>query len=100
MKSRQFQTEEIEIDRRLAPEVQKQLINTEADNARTGRMVGLLVILIGVILMIAGVTGAVDLKLSGLGLNVQVANAAPGVVVALIGLVIVWRTNLTIKVKK
>jgi uncharacterized protein YjeT (DUF2065 family) len=100
MKPPRPETEEVELDQRLDPDVQKQLIKTEADNARTGRMVGLLVILVGVILTIAGATGAVDLKLSGMGLNAQVVNAAPGIVLALIGLVIVWRTNLKVTAKK
>ena len=100
MKPPQFQTEEVELDHRLDPDVQKQLIKTEADNARKGRMWGIFVIVLGVILTIVGATGAVDLKLSGMGLSAQVANAAPGVVLALIGLVIVWRTNLKVTAKK
>jgi hypothetical protein len=94
------QTEEVEFGPRLDPEVQKQIVKAEAENARSGRMVGLLVILVGVILTIAGATGAVDLKLSGMGMSAQVVNAAPGVVVALIGLFIVWRTNLKITARK
>jgi hypothetical protein len=100
MKPPQFETEEIELDPKVDPAVQTQLIKSEAENARTGRMVGLLVILVGVILTIAGATGAVDLKLSGMGLSAQVANAAPGVVLALSGLVIIWRTNLKVTAKK
>jgi hypothetical protein len=89
--------EEVEIDPRLKPSVQKQLIEAEIRNARNGRIVGLIVIVLGVVLTLLGATGAVDMHLTGLGLNAKVSNAAPGVVLMFIGGFIVWRSNLSIK---
>jgi uncharacterized protein YjeT (DUF2065 family) len=88
--------EEVVIDPRLDPSVQRRVIEAEVRNARNGRMAGVIVIVLGVGLTLLGATGAVDMHLGGMGLDAKVTNAAPGVVAMVIGLVIVWRTNLRI----
>jgi hypothetical protein len=100
MGEERFQIEEVEIDRRQPIDVQKRIVEAEKENASQGRLTGLLILLVGVLLTLAGVTGAVDLKLSGLGLSGNLGNAAPGVVLMVIGLFVIWRTNLRIKQKR
>ncbi len=89
--------EEVEVDPALPQKVQEKIVESEARNARAGRIVGFVVILLGVVLTLLGATGAVNIELGGAGLTAHVANAAPGVVLMLIGLFVVWRTNLSIK---
>ena len=88
--------EEVVIDPRLDPKVQQKVIEAEVSNAKSGRMVGLIVIVLGMVLTVLGATGSVDMHLGGLGLDAKITNAAPGVVAMVIGLFIVWRSNLRI----
>ena len=92
--------EEVQIDPNLPPEAQKQIISAEVENAKKGRAFGLLILLLGIILTLVGATGVVDLKLSGFGLNANVAKAGPGVVLMLIGLAVIALTNLKITTAK
>ncbi len=92
--------EEVEVDPKLDPQVQVKIIEAERKHARRGQIIGLIVIVLGAGLTLLGATGAVDMRLGGLGFNVQVANAAPGVVATIVGLVIIWRTSLRIKTSR
>jgi hypothetical protein len=92
----QPRVEAVVIDPRLDPKVQQKVIEAEVGNAKAGRMVGLIVIALGVLLTLLGATGAVDMHLGGMGLDAKVTNAAPGVVAMVIGGFIVWRSNLRI----
>jgi hypothetical protein len=90
------EVEEVEVDPRLPPTVQSQIVQAEIENARKGRRFGFVIVILGVAMSLIGATGVVDLNLSGLGLSAKVANATPGVVLMLIGLMVIWRTNLRI----
>ncbi len=100
MKKPGYQIEEVEIDPKLPEKIQDKVVKGEMESAKGGRRIGLGVIVLGVLLTILGATGAVDLRLQGLGLNAHVANAAPGVVLMLIGLFIIWLTRFTVKAAK
>jgi hypothetical protein len=89
--------EEVEIDPALDPAIQKQLIDAERQNARRGQILGVVIIALGIDLILAGVSGAVDAQFSGMGLTTKLTKASPGLVIAVIGLVVIWRTNLSIK---
>jgi hypothetical protein len=95
-----LQSEEVTVDPNLPESVQNKVVDAEIGNANKGRSTGLLIILIGVLLTLAGVSGVVDLDLSGLGLSAKVAKAAPGIVLILVGLFVIWITSLRIKAPK
>ena len=94
------EVEEVELDPRQSDGIKKKLIKVEADNANKGRNIGLFIILLGVVLMLLGVTGSANLVLSGAGLKAKLSNAAPGIILMVIGLVVIWRTNLRITAAK
>ena len=100
MQNNRPEVEEVELDPGQSDGIKKKLIKVEADNANKGRNIGLSIILLGVALMLLGVTGAADLVLSGAGLKVKLSNAAPGIILMVIGLVVIWRTNLRITAEK
>ena len=82
----------------MPQQVQENLIKAERENASSGRTAGIFVIVLGALLMVAGIAGAVDLTLEGLGMKAKAAKAAPGIVLMLVGLFIIWRSNLKVTV--
>ena len=92
--------EEVELDPAAPIEAQKDMVKAESENAKGGRLVGLLILALGVLLAVVGVTGVTDLSAEGSGMKVVLKNAAPGALLMLIGLAVIWRTNLSIKHKK
>lgn len=66
----------------------------------TGLLVGVLCIVAGLVLFLMGVTGNVGWQISIPGVESNLANATPGVVVFVVGLLIVFITRYTFSVHK
>jgi len=64
-----------------------------------GLLFGFVAILLGVILTIRGVAGEVSWTTSFLGLSSEINDAGPGVVLALIGLFIIYITRPGVRLK-
>jgi hypothetical protein len=62
-----------------------------------GLVVGLACILTGLVLGLAGVTGHTTFTASLLGLSTNLTDAAPGVVVFVVGIFMVWITKFKVK---
>jgi hypothetical protein len=56
-----------------------------------GQITGILFLLAGVVLCILGISGAVDLIVEGGGIGTKLLNGSPGVVLAFLGFLILWR---------
>ncbi len=67
--------------------------DTEEDNSVIGLVVGLFCILLGVVLLIIGVTGLINWSFAFGGINSSLTNASPGVLLMIIGLLIIYITN-------
>jgi hypothetical protein len=65
---------------------------TEDNTAIIGLSVGLVCILLGFVLSIIGITGFINWSFSFWGINSSITNAAPGVILMIIGLVIIMVT--------
>lgn len=62
-----------------------------------GLVLGLACILTGLLLGLAGVTGHTTFTASLIGLNTNLTDAAPGVVVFVVGIFMVWITRFKVK---
>jgi hypothetical protein len=89
--------EEVVLDHRTDPDVQKRAIDAERSSSKRGQLIGLFVLVLGVLLTVLGVSGVVDFQLKGFGLNAILSNAAPGVLLIVLGAIIILVTRLSIK---
>ena len=83
----------------LSDETTKLLVEKEYESARKGLIAGLIVILFGVLLCIIGVAGGTSWTTSILGFESSISDATPGVVIAIVGLVIVFITRPKVEIK-
>lgn len=93
-------TEEVVIDPAVPPDVIAATIEAATHLARLGLILGVGVILAGVVVLVLGVSDAVTWKVEGLGGSSELQTGATGVVVAVIGLGVVFITRLNVRVQK
>jgi hypothetical protein len=74
--------------------------DTEQIKALTGLMIGFSCIILGVILSIFGVTGYFSWSFAFGGINSSLTNAAPGVLLMIIGFFIIFITNYKVIIQK
>jgi hypothetical protein len=91
--AREYGIEEVTIDSSAPGSLNKIILEGERSSARNGLIVGLVVILVGVALLIVGVTGTVDITFASGGTNGHLVTSALGIVVALIGAGIIYVTR-------
>ena len=96
-KDPQVQIEQVNIVPSTPEPIQRQAIEVEAESSKRGQTIGLVVIVLGALLSVLGVAGVVDLKIDIPGFSTQAQQAAPGVVLMLIGfaIVILSRPSIT-----
>lgn len=93
--------EEVTIDPKgLTDALLKQIVDAESKKMIAGLIGGLIVIGAGVVLLILGVSGEVDFELTNGERNAKLSTAAVGVVVALIGIGVIWITRFKLVVGK
>jgi hypothetical protein len=93
-----FSVESVEFPSDLPPGVQKRLIRGEERSARRGAMIGALVIVLGILLLILGASGAVELSVKVGEFSGHLVTGALGIVVVLLGGFIIWATRQRVKV--
>ena len=65
-----------------------------------GLFMGLVCIIGGIILLLNGVTGSTNWTAKLLGAETDISDAAPGTVLFIVGLFVIWISRYTVKVKK
>ena len=80
-------------------ELAERILKAEEKKTTIGLIIGLICIVAGIILILLGVDGSIDWTLKGMGLESNLAKASPGVVLAVIGLIIIWVTRFSFKIK-
>ncbi len=65
-----------------------------------GLVLGLACVIGGIVLFLHGVTGSTSWTTTFIGGKSKVSDAAPGAVLFIVGLFIVWITRFSVKVKK
>ena|SRR5271157_1961610 len=84
----------------LSTEIAELIIKAEENKSKNGLIAGLICVFLGVILCIIGVTGFINWNFAFGGINSSLTNAAPGVLLMIIGLFIIVVTNHRVTVKK
>lgn len=69
---------------------QESLVGTYRIGIIIGIVAGLLFLVAGMVLMVLGVTGSIDISGGNTGVQGQITNASPGLVVAIVGAVLIW----------
>jgi hypothetical protein len=85
--------EEIRLPPDAPPQTVDRAIRSTQLIALIGLLVGSIIILAGIVLLLLGLTSNVELTVAGEGVSAKVQTASVGVVVALIGLAVVWLTR-------
>lgn len=91
--ARDLAVEEVSLDSSLSSDVIKDIVRGEKASSRNGLLAGLAVILLGAVLLLAGVSGAVDITFAGGGANGHIVTSAIGVIVVLLGGAIIYATR-------
>ncbi|MEI6294122.1 MAG: hypothetical protein WCP36_10585 [Methanomicrobiales archaeon] len=89
----------VEFPPNLDPSTAHDIIETEKKYSKYGLIAGIICVVFGVALFLLGVTGAIDWSLKVGGAESTLTNAAPGVVLAVIGFLIIFVTKPSISVK-
>lgn len=89
----------LEISSKTDPELQKMLAKNEYTHGMTGLIIGGLCVLLGAILCLAGVVGNTSWIAKVAGVESRISDAAPGVILFLVGFLIVLMTKPVIKHK-
>lgn len=82
------------------PEVAEILTKAEQKNAFGGLVVGLIIIVLGVLLLLLGISGMVDFEIANGETKAKLSTGAVGAVVALIGLAVIYFTRMRVVIKK
>jgi len=83
--------------RRVPPKTQEALSRHHLIYSICGLVLGLVCVIAGVVLFFAGVTGAMSWTAKFLGAESQILDAAPGAVIFIVGLFIVWITKFHVR---
>jgi hypothetical protein len=83
----------------LSENIIEELVEAEKQKAKNGLFAGSFFILIGAVFSVIGVSGVVNWNLSFGGLNSSLTNAAPGVILMIIGFLIILWTNFKVIIK-
>ncbi len=93
-----FQVEEVELDGSVPPEIWTLAIREEFRYHTIVLIGALIIVLLGVILLLMGVTGSIDWHLNVSGVDSALTNAAPGVVAIVLGGIVVILKGPKVKV--
>lgn len=84
--------DEVKLHREHSDAVTKDILKGERDYSKWGLIAGLIVVGLGVVLLLGGVAGAVDISFSNGATNGRLVTSAVGVVVIIVG---AWVINAT-----
>jgi hypothetical protein len=94
-----FQDKEPRKNKSHSEELLSKAISGEYSYGKLGLILGLASIIGGVILCLNGVVGSTSWTASVLGMKSQINDAAPGVVLFIVGLFMIWITKPNVKLK-
>ena len=80
-------------------EMVEDVIKKQYKYSQSGLFCGLLCIFGGIVLFILGVTGSVEWLFNLFGLESKVINAAPGIILFIIGLFVIWITRFSVRIR-
>ncbi|MBR0872629.1 hypothetical protein JQ633_19865 [Bradyrhizobium tropiciagri] len=91
----------VEIDG-LDPKAALRIIEADSKAGRFGRASGFCFVIAGLMLILLGAAGGTTIAVSLVGLSINLNDAAPGIVLAIVGLSLyfVYRPNVTIVSKR
>jgi hypothetical protein len=81
-------------------ELAKAIVRHQLIYSLSGLTLGLACVVGGLILTLYGVTGSAGWTAKVLGLESKLSDAAPGVVLFIVGLFVVWATRFSVKSRK
>ena len=84
----------------LDKEVWKTALRYQLTYSIAGLALGVICVFGGLVLFVQGVTGSTSWTANVLGLESNISDAAPGAVLFLVGLFVVWSTRFSPKVKQ
>jgi hypothetical protein len=96
----EFPVEEIELDPDLPPEILEQGIEVQRLYSILGLVFGVIIVLAGVVLMVLGFSGSVDIAFQSGTTKAHVVTGSLGIVVALIGAILVWVTRFKVRITR
>ncbi len=83
-----------------SPKIWQSVVRYQFLYSMSGLLLGLVCIIGGIILFLRGVTGSTSWTAKVLGLESNITDAAPGAVLFIVGLFLVFVTRFVIKAKK
>lgn len=89
---------EIHVDTDL--NVAQKALDIENRSSLIGKMIALIFFIGGVVLIILGITGNMNVDIGSTLINAKIVNCTPGVFLLLLSVFIIWITNPKIKIKK
>lgn len=95
-----MKTRLVHLDPESDPNIQLKLAQMQLIYSVGGLILGFSCIIGGVILFLHGVTGSTSWTASVLGMKSQISDAAPGAILFVVGLFMVWVTRFVVKHKK
>ncbi|MCK4529420.1 hypothetical protein KAW18_18810 [candidate division WOR-3 bacterium] len=94
-----FRDDENKKERSHSEKLLSQAIKGEYSYGKLGLILGLAAIIGGVVLCLNGVVGSTSWTARVLGMESQINDAAPGVVLFIVGLFMIWATKPDVKLK-
>jgi hypothetical protein len=94
--------EEVELPKKAIeqnPELARDLARAERAKSTFGLVIGLICVVGGLALIYAGVEGSIAWTFKGVGFESKLAKASPGVILAVVGVIIIWITRFRYIVK-
>ncbi len=93
----QAPVEEVVADpKRTSDHIQSELIQAEGRHARSGRLVGFIFFIIGIVIIVLGTTGDVTLDIVGGGVSVKLQTAVVGIAVCALAILVFWITRFKV----
>jgi len=83
----------LKIDKNTPPDLQKELAKHEYGYSKLGLLVGVIFLLVGLVLCLNGVAGNTSWIAKFIGAESKISDAAPGVILFVIGLLVIWVTK-------
>ena len=96
---RQFRIEQVELPPDLPSETYEKALDQQYAYSVRGLVLGLICVLAGLILFVAGIVGHTNWTVEVLGLKSTLSDAAPGAILAVVGVIIVFATRYEVTTK-
>lgn len=82
------------------PEIASNIVQSERQQAKYGLICGVSCIFLGILLLVLGIPGSIDWSFKSGIIESSLKNAAPGIVLFIVGFLIIAATKFNITIKK